>query len=481
MPSPRRSKPFTSVGGSIQPHPLYGGLDAAGLASLLGALMRAAGGTVGSVVALHEPLPAQPPNVTLAPWRFWQYNRRVAQTVATCLRKELHAYTLLRRHEARTRARFDWVLLLREDSHWFAPLDLRAFGRGVTHGKACATWGGWNDHVFLIWRTHVRAMLTSYRALHTPPSELPVRHRCWRHPVPAAGASHPAAAPLPPGAAKRAWRISLPTRDLWKHGLAAATAHGVTGKRVAWRRVAPFGGAGLAVDALACKTMEGWRARVGDVWRIRYQPHPPSELPTTDARLVLATTAARSLDAWHLQRAHFPTVVAALGEGAAPRAHAHAAAANASEPGLRREAATPRGASTTTTTVGCFPGAYAFGSSTPEGQKLLFQRHRSCVPRGVVHAVWEMSCEQMVQPADGPDGSGHGSGQAADPATSSVGVGMGVGAGPVAAAGAGVALLLAWWSMCTKRAHAVTLLLAGVALLLAWWSMCAKRAHGQAR
>ena len=53
-------------------------------------------------------------------------------------------------HERRRGAVFGWLLLLREDAHFFAPLQLTRFAPHAVHGKACARYGGWNDHIFLI-------------------------------------------------------------------------------------------------------------------------------------------------------------------------------------------------------------------------------------------------------------------------------------------------------------------------------------------
>lgn len=72
---------------------------------------------------------------------------------------------------ARERAlgvRYTWVLWTREDSHWFAPLDIRQFRRGGVHGKACGGFGGWNDKVWLMDREWAEPMLSMYDEIHTP-------------------------------------------------------------------------------------------------------------------------------------------------------------------------------------------------------------------------------------------------------------------------------------------------------------------------
>ena len=195
-------------------------------------------------------------------------------------------------------------------------------------------------------------MLTSYRALHVPPLELPVRNRCWLQNTSSAAlralASTRRAAP---------WRLVHEAKDRSKRGL--------------WveRVVEPFGADGFPVDALASQTMEQWRERVGKLWRIPYMEHPPEELPTTDARLVLSAHADAGWEA--RQRPLFPAMP------------------TAAHPTLN----TPR-------LVACFPGAYAFGTVVGTLQE---KRSRSatvggCVPRALAHTVWTLACERLEPP-----------------------------------------------------------------------------------
>ena len=133
--------------------------------------------------------------------------------------------------------------------------------------------------------------------------------------------------------------------------------------------VEPFGADGFPVDALASQTMEQWRERVGKLWRIPYKEHPPEELPTTDARLVLSAHADAGWEA--RQRPLFPAMP------------------TAANPTLN----TPR-------LVACFPGAYAFGTvvGTLQEKRARNASVGSCVPRARAHTVWTLACERLEPP-----------------------------------------------------------------------------------
>lgn len=150
-------------------HPHFRALSDEALVRRLRDEVRAAGGRVGSILVDRPPASSLPrSNSSFAAWRLFHYSERTRRTVAVALKKELIGYQLVRAYERRHRVQFDWWLLLREDAHFFAPLNLSAFAPGAVHGKGCARYGGWNDHVFLIWHTYAEAMLSSYRDLHTP-------------------------------------------------------------------------------------------------------------------------------------------------------------------------------------------------------------------------------------------------------------------------------------------------------------------------
>ena len=144
-------------------------------------LVTDAGGQVGGILIDGAP-PASFP--FSQPWRLFHYADHVKQTVARVLRKEHVIYRLLVWYEREHRAEggfshgFGWVLLLREDAQWLAPLNMSWFAPGFVHGKGCGQYGGWNDHVYLIAREHARRMLSSYADLHSP---LLDGGRCWLH------------------------------------------------------------------------------------------------------------------------------------------------------------------------------------------------------------------------------------------------------------------------------------------------------------
>ena len=52
----------------------------------------------------------------------------MAQTVATRLRKEQLGLRMVMAHEVARGRRYAWVLWMREDAHWFAPLRLARRG-----------------------------------------------------------------------------------------------------------------------------------------------------------------------------------------------------------------------------------------------------------------------------------------------------------------------------------------------------------------
>jgi hypothetical protein len=82
--------------------------------------------------------------------RLFHYDDTVRRQFAITLKKELVGLRLVTAYEQqhlRPRSRmgnaashrgFDWILLVREDAHWFSRLDLGGFAPGATHGKACA-------------------------------------------------------------------------------------------------------------------------------------------------------------------------------------------------------------------------------------------------------------------------------------------------------------------------------------------------------
>ena len=82
------------------------------------------------------------------------------------------------------------------------------------------------------------------------------------------------------------------------------------------------------MDDLASSTSEQWRLRVGRLWGMPYQEHPPERLQTADARLVSRSgwpgrPSSREIDAALFAPAERPTA-AALGGKKSPRASASA-------------------------------------------------------------------------------------------------------------------------------------------------------------
>ena len=251
--------PYLKQGGEIQEHPVFRRLNDAQLRARLGALVRSVGGRVGSILIDKRPNASFPPsNSSWADWRLFHYDDNIRQTVATALKKELIGYRLVTLYEQQRMAgrKFDWLLLLREDAHFFAPLDLSRFQTGAVHGKGCGRYGGWNDHVYLIWRAHAARMLSSYRDLHTPRLESSSigGSACWL-----------------------GERIGKLTGEARWQASKEATSKGVP------------------MDLLSCSTSEMWRDRVGKLWGIPYMEHPPEVLPTADVRLV-APRSGRDVD-----------------------------------------------------------------------------------------------------------------------------------------------------------------------------------------
>jgi len=96
--------------------------------------------------------------------------------VYTVLRKESIGFEMVQLQEREQGWRYTWILLVREDMHWFAPFNLPLFRRARVHGRACATYGGWNDSIFLIWREGLaQLMLTSYHEVSKPYLDW----KCW--------------------------------------------------------------------------------------------------------------------------------------------------------------------------------------------------------------------------------------------------------------------------------------------------------------
>ena len=81
------------------------------------------------------------------------------------------------------------------------------------------------------------------------------------------------------------------------------------------------------MDDLASSTSEQWRLRVGRLWGMPYQEHPPERLQTADARLVSRSgwpgrPSSREIDAALFAPAERPA--AAFGGKKSPRASAFA-------------------------------------------------------------------------------------------------------------------------------------------------------------
>ena len=145
-------------------HPSFAGLSDSALAERIAAAVEIAGGHVAAMRIGSRPPVSLP---VVFPHRLSRYTAQVKTTVATRMAKERLGWQLVEAHERARGSRYAWVLWTREDSHWFAPLDLSRFQRGAVHGKACGGFGGWNDKVWLMDREWAPAMLTMYDAFHT--------------------------------------------------------------------------------------------------------------------------------------------------------------------------------------------------------------------------------------------------------------------------------------------------------------------------
>ena len=203
-------------------NPEFASLDDGQLAARVSRDVEASGGTVAKIHIGPRPVAQLPANV---PERLSRYTEHVKTTVATRFLKENLGLRMVLAHEAAHAKRYEWVLWTREDSHWFAPLQISTFARGAVHGKACGGFGGWNDKVWLMDRAWAPAMLSMYDDFH---------------------ADHPA---------KCTNLASVP-------GTSAVASH---------------------VDFLAAPSVEQFRERVGKLRRIPFTKHPPEELPTMDS------------------------------------------------------------------------------------------------------------------------------------------------------------------------------------------------------
>jgi len=260
MPSPylKYTTSMSGSTGSLQGHPTFRTMSSAVLRETLERKVRQAGGRVGAIVLDPSPpdarFPSAPSNDPNLPhesdwprWRLLLYDERIRRAIANRLKKELMAYRLILHDEEAQHKRYDWILFMREDAHWLRPFNLSAFEPGYVHGKDCATYGGWNDHVYLIWREFAEPMLSGYLELHTPRR----LNRCWLRPGSRAG--------------------TLTSSSEWKstRHINASSSKG-----------------GVLTDALACVTSEQWRKRVGALYGIPYQVHSAEDLAVVDVRFL---------------------------------------------------------------------------------------------------------------------------------------------------------------------------------------------------
>ena len=192
--------------------------------------VEAVGGRVGRIQIGPRPVASLPSDAALARQRLSRYTAAVKTTVATRFLKEKLGLQMVASHERTTARRFAWVLWTREDSHWFAPLQLARFARGAVHGKGCGGFGGWNDKVWLMDREWAEPMLTMYDAFHTAQPA-----RCTN--------------------------------------LAEGGGGGGGGASAAE----------LRADFLAAPSVEQFRERVGKLLRIPFTKHSPDEIPTMDS------------------------------------------------------------------------------------------------------------------------------------------------------------------------------------------------------
>jgi len=212
--------------------PAFAALSDEELKQHLASAVHGAGGNVATLRIGPRPL------VTLPdfPRRLSRYTEAVKMTVAARFAKEGLGWRIVEAYEQTRGAKYAWVLWTREDSHWFAALELRRFSRGAVHGKSCGGFGGWNDKVWLMDREWAPAMLGMYKFFHTAyPASCIVL----------GAASAPAAA------------------------LAATSPSDATSV--------------TTTDFLAAPSVEQFRERVGKLHRVPYSKHPPELLPTMDS------------------------------------------------------------------------------------------------------------------------------------------------------------------------------------------------------
>lgn len=206
-------------------NPAFAPLSDGALAARLTRDVEAHGGRVAQIRIGPRPSAQLPASM---PGRLSRYSEHVKRTVATRFVKERLGLQMVVDHEEAAAIRYAWVLWTREDSHWFAPLQLTHFARGSVHGKACGGFGGWNDKVWLMDRRWASPMLSMYDDFL---------------------AAHPATC-----------------TDL---GAAAACGGGSCDT--------------LTMDFLAAPSVEQFRERVGKLRRIPFAKHPPELLPTMDS------------------------------------------------------------------------------------------------------------------------------------------------------------------------------------------------------
>ena len=217
--------------------PAWRGLSDEELRRALSARATAAGAAVGQITLAPRPVVSLP----RSPGRLSRYTPHVARTVATRMRKEQLGLRMVLAREA-ARGRYTWVLWMREDAHWcaplrhlllssppdatnvdairFAPLQLSRFDAAAVHAKGCGGFGGWNDKVWLMARRWAPPMLSMYDDL-LAPADAPCEYTAC---------------------------VAAP-----------------------------------AADFLAAPSVEQFRERAGRLHRVPFVKHPPEELPTIDS------------------------------------------------------------------------------------------------------------------------------------------------------------------------------------------------------
>lgn len=226
-------------------HPALAGHSDEELSAHIRREVDAAGGQVIAVQIGPRPLVRLPAEL---PQRLSRYSEGVKMTVATRFLKERLGLEMVLGHERTRRLPYAWLLWTREDSHWFAPLDLSRFARGAVHGKACGGFGGWNDKVWLMDRRWAVPMLSMYDDFHTPAPA-----RC----------------------------TDLGARDGARQGGGASVE----------RPAASSEPRHVLVDYLAAPSVEQFRERVGKLHRVPFVKHPPEDLPTIDSYYARARDA----------------------------------------------------------------------------------------------------------------------------------------------------------------------------------------------